>query len=93
MSETGRQSAPWLRPGLILPPLVLDAYSCHTQMDSCLPICLLHIKIFIPRTSYSYRLPLSSQQSDPQPHVVCSTVQFGFARGRQGLIGPATRLS
>lgn len=33
-SETGRQSASWLRPGLA--PLTLNAYSC-------LPICLLYI--------------------------------------------------
>lgn len=49
-SETGRQSASWLRPSLTHSPLVLNAYSCHTLMNSCLPLCLLHIKIFLPHT-------------------------------------------
>lgn len=82
-SETGRQSASWLRPSLTHSLLVLNAYSCHTLMDPCPPLCLLHIKIFfIPHTSHLL------MQRDLQPHMACSRVQFSFAWGQQSLIGP-----
>lgn len=80
-SETGRQSASWLRRGLAPPtptPLTLNAYSC-------LPICLLHItrKLFI-------KTFLISAEGSATSH---GSFQSGFVGGQQSLIGPTTRLS